>query len=167
MQILLSLGDATGVSMILLREDEWFVDWKGSQISQTVQTYFANSDPAVIDVLGAALQQAKHRELRIACAAALARVHSKATLPYLASLLDNVDPGLIAYGVDGLAAFANNLAIGGHSPQAGQWPYRSKETIAHSGMSERLIVENGNYYVSFWRDWWSRNRSRLSTPGPQ
>lgn len=111
------------------------------------------------------INPATPRRLRVASAVALARVHTHDTLPYLASLLNDPDPELRAMAVGGLAKFANNVAIGGHHPQPGEWKYRTDETMRNSAMDERLIREN-SALVSFWSAWWAQHRAELERAAP-
>ena len=100
-------------------------------------------------------------ELRVAAGGALARLHTKEALPYLAKMLDSPNITMRTYAVGGLAMFANNVPVGGHEPAAGEWPYRTEGTIRHSVMSERAVAENEAFYVGFWKDWWSEHRGDL------
>jgi len=53
--------------------------------------------------------------------------------------------------------FANNVPIGSHEPAAGPWPYRTDDTIAHSGFAEAN--------VPFWQNWWQQHQSELVLEG--
>ena len=118
--------------------------------------YFNNADPAAISLLGKlASDDSNGEDLRVAAAAALARVHTKQALPILAQLLGGPDPPLRAYAVGGLSMFANHVPIGSHEPAAGDWPWRTTETIAHSAMA------GSDDQVQFWKNWWGTNRAAL------
>ena len=92
-------------------------------------------------------------DLRMAVAGALSRMHTRQTLPYLAGLMMDRDITLRSLAVGGLASFANNVPIGSHEPAAGPWPYRTDDTIAHSGFD--------GSDVSFWQTWWRQNQSKI------
>ena len=117
---------------------------------------FNNADPAAISLLGKlASDNSNGEDLRVAAAAALARVHTKQALPILAQLLGGPDPTLRAYAVGGLSMFANNVPVGSHEPAAGDWPWRTAETIAHSAMV------GSDDQVQFWKNWWGTNQAAL------
>ena len=125
------------------------------------KTEFTNPDPAAVAILGRLAASADNAGVRAAGAAALARAHTRAALPHLARLLDQPELTLKTLGVGGLAMFANNVPIGSHHPAAGDWPYRTDETIAHSAMTESVISAREAYYVGFWKSWWLQNRDKL------
>lgn len=101
-------------------------------------------------------------DMRRAASAALARMHTRQSLPYLAALLDDPDVYLKAMGVGGLSRFANNVPIGSHEPAAGEWKYRTGETIAHSIFDVSIVERNVTYYAGFWHDWWQQYRDELA-----
>ncbi len=68
-----------------------------------------------------------------------------------------------ALGVGGLAMFANNVPIGSHHPSAGDWKYRTPETMANSVMSADVIARDQTRYVGFWKTWWLANRTELES----
>jgi len=153
LQALLAEGDTTALARVstdpalrrVAAEAHAFDGLKG---------YFKNTDPAAVRALGElAGDNSNSMELRIAAASALARIHTRQALPFLAQLLDSPDVNLRVLGVGGLSMFANHVPIGSHEPAAGDWPWRTEETIAHSGM------EGSN--VGFWKSWWAANQAAL------
>ena len=133
-----------------------------AELLQDVRVYYVNTEPHAIQVLGeVATDNTTGMDLRTAAAAALARMHTQQSLPYLAKLLAEDNITLKTMAVGGLAGFANNVPIGSHEPAAGQWPYRTDDTIAHSVFDERLVSAREPYYVGFWMAWWQQNQSKL------
>lgn len=101
-------------------------------------------------------------DARVAAAAALARVHTAPTLPFLAALLADPDQRLQALGVGGLAAFANNTETGSFAIRPGPWEYRTEETIRMSVMDESAFAARSEEYLSFWLGWWDSHRGRVA-----
>src|ERR1019366_2279105 len=127
-----------------------------------VREYLRSDDPRDLDVLRNLCAKAPH-DLQLAAAYALAAVHSKPTLPYLAGLLDSDDPEVTALGIGGLGMFANNVAILSASSyasrgmllQAGPAPYRTQDTMSHFAMTLDGIRGQEASFITFWRQWWA------------
>jgi hypothetical protein len=108
-------------------------------------------------------------DFRQAAAHALASIHTIEALPYLATLLDDVDEKLRIEAIGGCGAFANGLQIQttDNTPSltslqlSGNAPYRTAETIANFAQGERAILRNEAAYLSFWKDWWTSHRKQL------
>jgi len=136
-------------------------DWRN--VTDELRFRFANTDPSAVAILGRLVRSSATRgDLREASAYALARVHTKEALPYLAELLESSDLDLLTCAVGGMAMFANNIPIGAHHPAAGPWPFRTEETMMHSAMSPGVIASKRAYYVDFWKRWWVENRAAIS-----
>ncbi len=107
--------------------------------------------------------------LREATAHALSAIHTNATLPYLAALLDDPDEKLRFEAIGGLGAFANGLSVQtpANTPSLASLqlnpgaPYRTADTIANFARGERAISRNEAAYLAFWRNWWATNRRGL------
>jgi len=122
-----------------------------------IKYQYTNASPVAVRGLGSLVtDQTSPAELRLAAATALARVHSRESLPYLAELLDDSHQELKALAVGGLASFANNVPVGGHDPAAGEWKYHNDATIAHSSFS------SAPPNVAFWKTWWLQNNADLA-----
>lgn len=135
-------------------------------VSEELRNFFASTSPRAIAGLGSlVLSSGVSRELRYAAATALARIHTRETLPLLATLLDDPDPALRARAVGGLAMFANNVPVGQYHPSPGQWKYRTEATLKNSVMDQRVIHANPAV-VSFWKAWWNEHRRELETTAP-
>jgi hypothetical protein len=129
---------------------------------EELRTWYLPDNIADINALGTLTANPHSRvELRIAAASALARLHSRETLPLLAQLLADQNSRLQALAVGGLAGFANNVPAGSHQPAAGDWKYRTKNTIDHSAFDEALVARDRSYYVGFWLQWWNDNRASI------
>jgi hypothetical protein len=130
---------------------------------QEIKIYYVNNSPQAVQILGqVATNTSVGLDLRSAAAGALARIHTKQSLPYLAALLAEQDGTLKAMGVGGLASFANNVPIGSHEPAPGAWQYRTNDTIAHSAFDPRTVGARESYYVGFWQNWWQQNQNTLT-----
>jgi hypothetical protein len=164
LQCLLLLGDVVALQAVLDQEETLFSDDRGVQFSELIKSFYMNRSGLALAVLGTAIKDARERDIPVGCAGALARIHSQETLPYLASMLDNDDPALVAYGVGGLAMFANGFPINStlYQPSGGSSAFRTPDTMTHSVMDERLISANRAYYVAFWKRWWTEHQRELS-----
>jgi hypothetical protein len=144
---------------------------EGGALVQSVRDQFRPSDSSSVTALGQMATDSANvtGPFRIAAAHALASVHTKDALPYLAALLDDPDTSFRIEGIGGLGAFANGL-----SPQSSTGvpglaglqmpanaPYRTPDTIANFAMGQKAISQNENRYLSFWRAWWLQNRTAL------
>ncbi|HEY3742964.1 MAG TPA: HEAT repeat domain-containing protein [Bryobacteraceae bacterium] len=99
-----------------------------ASVIDELRTWYLPGNIADINVLGTVTANPDSRvELRIAAASALARLHSRETLPLLAQLLAEPNSRLQALAVGGFASFANNVPAGSHQPAAGDWKYRTKQ----------------------------------------
>ena len=126
---------------------------------------FRASDANSVVILGqAAVNTSLSLDFRQSAAHALRGIHTKDALPYLASLLDDPDIDLQAEAVGGLASFANGLPI---QTTAGvpslsylqlpdRAPYKTEDTVAHFALGDASIR-----YLSYWKTWWSENRTAL------
>lgn len=128
------------------------------------------ADPSSISVLAKAIAADASPNLRVAAAHALASIHTKAALPYLASLMDDASATLRAEGIGGIGAFANGMPIqttaGEASLQYLQRPekkssYSSLETMQNFVLGEATIAQHEATYLSFWKAWWQQHRSEL------
>lgn len=103
-------------------------------------------------------------ELRPAAIRALAAVHTKETLPFLASLLQTGDLSAEERGIYGLSAFANgcpaqtasNAISMDYLQCAATGQYKTVDTIAHFAF--RLgTAEQESALALFWSKWWSQH----------
>jgi hypothetical protein len=157
---LLTLGDVQALSSVTANQDVLFQSDAGVSVSRFVGEDFTNTDPSAITMLGDMIRTSRHPELQQAAARALARMHTRPSLPYLAGILTSSDVKLVTFAVGGLSMFANNVPIGTNETVPG--PYRTAETIAHSTMDERLVQAKPSYYVAFWQQWWQQNQKQLT-----
>jgi HEAT repeat protein len=98
--------------------------------------------------------------IRSAAAIALARMHTQTALPFLIALLDDADPQMRATGVGGIARFANNVDPTDNQPAAGEWKYRTDDTIRNS-VADRQSIEGNPGIIAFWKGWWTQHKSDL------
>ncbi len=136
----------------------------------TIQREFRATDANSVAALGRIASSPNlSPPFRQAVAHALAAIHTKAALPYLATLLDDSDPALRIEALGGMGSFANGLAVQtpGNVPTLA-WlqmpadaPYKTAETLANFGVGRLAIERNESAYLSFWKAWWSQNRAGL------
>ena len=106
--------------------------------------------------------------LREVAAHALAAIHTAATLPYMAALLEDSNSNLRIEAIGGMGAFANGLptqtleAVPSLSylqlPTSS--PYQTADTIANFAMG-KAIAARESVYLAFWKTWWSQQRTSL------
>ena len=107
-------------------------------------------------------------ELRSSAINALAAIHTKEAMPFLAGLLNSSSPDEQMKGVFGLSAFANgcpmqtpeNVASMEYLQFSKVAPMRTKETV-NAFAFRRGPTEQEAKLVSFWSNWWSVNQGIL------
>jgi hypothetical protein len=135
-------------------------------LSESIRNEFRATDANSVEILGqiATEPRGPSLPLREAASHALASIHTKQALPYLAALLDDPDSNLKSEGVGGLGAFANGLPVQtpanitslGYLQRPASAPYMTDETVAN------LVLGPGaDAYLSFWKTWWLQNRVAL------
>ncbi len=138
---------------------------------RSLQHWFRAADPASVGILGQIVVNSENGNLpfRRAAAFALAAIHTKEALPYLATLMEDADPELRAESVRGLGSFANGLPV---QTMAGtpslsylqsqpSSPYQSVDTEAHFALNTEFLEQNESTYLSFWKAWWQTNHAAL------
>jgi len=136
----------------------------------SVEAWFRAADPASVAILGRIVDDTGgNLRFRRAAAFALAAIHTKEALPYLAALVADDDPELRAEFVRGVGSFANGLPVqtmaGTPSlsylqPQADS-RFRTNDTIVNHPLNIEYIEENESKYLSFWKAWWATHRVEL------
>jgi hypothetical protein len=159
----LAAGDPSGLQTVH-KNYTALADSKGwVPIVQEIKIYYSNAAPAAVQGLGAiATDSNVGADLRAAAATALARMHTRQTLPFLAQLLAMDPISLRAAAVGGLSSFANNVPIGLHEPASGPWQYRTEDTISHSVFDNAIFASREAYYLEFWKSWWQQNQGALT-----
>ena len=141
-------------------------------LTQIIPANFRSSDDSSIAALGAASADSPNSNpsFREAAAHALASIHTAATLPFLAALLDDPLAALRIEAIGGLGSFAIALPVQSSANMAnlgylrmsqGNNPYRTDDTIRNFAMGQKAISQNETKYLSFWKNWWSQNRASL------
>ena len=104
------------------------------------------------------------------CAAdALALIHTRETLPYLAPLLDSNDTEVRKSALWGFSRFVDNLPVAVPTnipgmllaPQ-GPTPYRTSETDGHSPGRRPPGSTDDAADVQFWKSWWASMKVKLT-----
>ncbi len=159
MEALLGQGNVSGLAELEANQNAFLALPFSTVFPMTLKQYYRNPDPAGIAILGKIAQSSPNPTLVDAALGALAVIHTKDTLPYLASFLDSQNLELLKYATGGLASFANGIPIGKHTPTSS--PYLTSDTIAHSCMSVECIAARPSYYRDFWKQWWAEHRAQL------
>jgi hypothetical protein len=135
--------------------------WQSAVLAELSGTY-RSQVPGAVAALGAlAAGPSTEPELRKAAARALARVHTRESIRYLAPLLDSPELDLRISAVGGISAFVNN-GPGTSSQAVVRLPYRTEETARYCGMGPAVAEQNGPY-VNFWRQWWREHESEFGS----
>ena len=127
------------------------------------------SDLASIEALGH-LSTSPDIRIQAASAEALKAIHTRQTLPYLASLLSSSDRRTREYALQGMSRFADNLPItteqnipNGQSLQPrGVTPYRTADTDKYSLSRKWLGQTDEAPYLQFWKNWWVNMKPELT-----
>jgi hypothetical protein len=136
----------------------------------SVRDQFRASDEVSVKALGQiAVDTSANQLFREAAAHALAAIHTKESLPFLARLLSDGDATLRVEAVGGLSSFANGLSTQtasgtpslAHLQLPAGAPYQTPETIANFAMGPQAIEQNESRYLTFWQTWWSQQKSQL------
>jgi hypothetical protein len=137
----------------------------------SVRDYYRSTDSTSVVAVGQAASDSadSNSAFRVAAAHALAAIHTAATLPYMAALLDDPDTQLQIEGIRGIGAFANGLpteTLAGvpslsHMQLTAGAPYRTDDTIRNFALGSDVIASNEASYLQFWKQWWVSNRSGL------
>ncbi len=136
----------------------------------SIRDFFRATDAdSVVAIGSSATDSSQSAAFREAAAHALAAIHTAASLPFLATLLEDPNQNLRIEAIGGMAAFANGLAVqtsGGvpslsHLQLPSNAPYKTVETVAHLAFGRQAIAPNEASYLSFWKSWWEQNRASL------
>ena len=140
-------------------------------LSNAIRDDFRAIDANSVQVLGqiATGSTGAGTLLREAAAFALRSIHTKEALPYLATFLDDANPGVRAEGIGGLSAFANGLPVQtpanvvsmAYLKYPASAPFQTDQTKANFAMGLESIAPNETVYLSFWKTWWAQNRAAL------
>lgn len=139
-------------------------------LASVLENSFRDTNPSSVRQIAAlAAANPVHSEIRQSAITALAAIHTKETLPFLATLLDSSDPWEQMKGVYGISAFVNGCPIqtvGNASTmkylQCSQpSPYRTKETMDNFGFRRGLPDQEARL-ITYWSAWWGRNGDSVS-----
>ena len=144
---------------------------EGGLLLRSISQYYCSTDISSVNALGMAATDSgdPNLEFRKAAAHALAAIHNKTAVPYLAALLGDPNAQLQIEGVRGLGSFANGLPVQtpvgvptlAHLQLPAAAPFRTPETLKNFALGPDAIAANKGSYVQFWAQWWSENRSAL------
>jgi hypothetical protein len=165
-------GSATALSSAALAASEFQEHpLEFGTLLNSIQNEFRAADANSIAVLGRIASDAANPSLKFreAAAHALASIHTRETLPYLATLLDDPDATLRIEAIGGLGSFANGtpMQTTANTPSlaslqlTGDGTYRTAETIANFARGADAIERNEAAYLTFWTGWWASNRASL------
>jgi hypothetical protein len=155
LNVLLGAGDTSALAG-LMSDKRLRSSWVQPGAYDGLKYHFKNADTTAVQSLGQLVtDNSNSLDLRIAAATSLWRIHTRQALPFLAEMLDSPDSTIRSCGVGGLASFANHVPIGSLEPAAGEWRWRTDETIAHSA------VKDSQDSIHFWKNWWAANQASL------
>jgi hypothetical protein len=136
-------------------------------VVMAISAYYRNTDPAAMVTLGnLATTPSTVPRLQPYAVHALVAIHTKETLPYLASLLDSTDTAVVKEAVIGLGYFANGAGmqtvagtpglthLNNRAPNA----FTTPDTQKYFGFDPAKAAE----YVAFWKSWWLAHKAELT-----
>jgi hypothetical protein len=140
-------------------------------LSNSIRNGFRATDANSVQVLGqiATGSTGAGTLLRQAAAFALQAIHTKEALPYLATFLQDVDPGVRADGIGGMSAFANGLPVQtpanavsmAYLKYPASAPFQTDLTKANFAMGLESIAPNETAYLSFWKSTFALDRLKF------
>lgn len=126
-------------------------------------------DATVVSSLGRLTSVPSLPYLESSVGEALATIHTREALPFLARLLDSKAPRAREQAIRGFSRYVDNLPIPqandqitgkSHIPR-GPAPYRTAETDRFSLSRRLLLGESDTDYIQFWKLWWARMQNEL------
>ena len=126
---------------------------------------FRDTDPSAVRQLAAvAADGTTAPEVRQAAVVALAAIHTRESLPFLAGLLRSQSSEERMKGVYGISSFVNgcppqtrdNIKSMQYLQFLNPTPYRTTETMARFWASRRSSDEE-SALVGFWQQWWDKH----------
>ena len=132
---------------------------------------YSNQDPAGVRALGTLALRGSPFEENVAYA--LRAIHTRETLPALASLLDAKNPEVQSRALSGFCLFVRNApAITPQSVPSMAWletrqpaPLLTTETQGYCHPGGTVYpAGSATEYVAFWKSWWSSHQSELEQP---
>ena len=132
----------------------------------------ASANEKVINALDGILTSQKSTEsIKLAAAHALRNVHTAKAASDLAPLLYDDKPALRAEAISGIACYVNGVPVLDPSEPNGvdlnqPATYKNDETVAHFAMGVGTIAKREDYYLNYWRDWWSLNGETVQAQIP-
>jgi len=103
---------------------------------------------------------------------ALREIHTSASLPLLAQLMNSSDPWVRECGMSGLSRFVDgmptanpdNMTSGKDLVRQGPTPYRTPATDQYDLSGPGVPAGSEAAYLQFWKTWWSANQATLAPP---
>lgn len=136
-------------------------------VISAVRNSFRDTSPESVQQLVAmANDPSSTGDLRAAIIWALKAMHTKESIPFLASLLSSKDASERMDAVIGISSFANgcpaqtpaNVASMEYMHFTNPSPYRTPETIAAFAFGP-VTSEREAELVDFWTGWWNKNKA--------
>jgi hypothetical protein len=135
-------------------------------VSQALRDSWRDPTPAAVTQMAAFASAAPlGSPIRAAAIRALAAVHTRETVPFLASLLSSSDSSEQERAIYGVSAFANGCPIQTNANATSMTyltqcnhssTYSTPDTVAHfafgPGSAERMSA-----FAQFWQGWWSNH----------
>ena len=148
--------------------------WAGTIAKSIEQSYRDTTPTSVTQLVQYAAAPSTPAQMRRAAVRALAAMHTKEALPFLATLLDSGDAFEQGQGIYGLGAFANGCPpqtpenvismdyIKFKNPSA----FKTDDTIAHFAFGGNPAADEPEHVarVAFWKAWWKTNGDVAQKP---
>ncbi len=140
-----------------------------SLVISAIRDSFRDTTPAsVLQLAGLANESSSSPDLRAAAIWALTAIHTRESLPFLASLLSSSDASERVNAVIGLLSFANdcpmqtpaNVASMDYIQFKNPSSYRTAQTIAAYAFGP-MDSERESELVAFWTEWWNQNKASV------
>jgi len=166
---LIQRGDVQGLQQFEAEHTSPPASPELARIVRDIDVTFRSPDPGAIQALGRlSASPSRIPGLQLAAARALAAIHTREAVPYLAALLDDPAPEVSKTAIIGMSFFANGVGIQTihgarmieHLNNRTQTPYTSEKTERYLGFEEKRRDE----YLAFWKDWWSLHRLDFAQP---
>jgi HEAT repeats len=131
---------------------------------------FRNTTPeSTTALVGIATRSASSPDLRAAAIHALSAMHTKESVPFLASLLTSSDPNDQLQAIIGISSFANgcpaqtpaNIASLEYMHFTNPSPYRNDQTIASFAFGP-VESQRQAELAGFWSTWWTEHKADFS-----
>lgn len=171
---MLKLGVPGAVAQLVQLGPAINAQWVGTIANSIEQSHRDTTPTSVTQLVQYAAAASTPAQMRRAAVRALAAMHTKEALPFLATLLGSADPFEQGQGVFGLGAFANGCPpqtpanvismdyIKFKNPSA----FKTDDTVANFSFGGNPAADDPAHVarVAFWKAWWGTNGDAAQKP---